>query len=105
MAWQFCFFKSTTHVQSTDPLSTVRFCTDAEQRYAPTEGEAAAIRWALEKCCMFILGLPQCYSGDRPEPLKGLFVDRDLSKIHNLCLFWLKEKKLEILFHHVTLPW
>ena len=50
-------------------------------------------------------GLPQCYSGDWPEPLKGLFVDWDLSKIHNPCLFRLKEKKLEISFHHVTLPW
>ena len=35
-----------------------RFCADAERRYAPTEGEAAAIVWALEKCHMFIMGCP-----------------------------------------------
>ena len=35
-----------------------RFCTNAEQRYAPIESEAAVISWALEKCCMFILSCP-----------------------------------------------
>ena len=35
-----------------------RFCTDAERRYAPIEGEAATIAWSLEKCRLFIIGCP-----------------------------------------------
>lgn len=75
-----------------------RFCTDAEQRYAPIEGEAAAISWALEKCRMFILGCPNVIVVTDHEPLKGLFGDRDLSKIHNPRLFRLKEKSLRYRF-------
>ena len=75
-----------------------RFCTDGEQRYAPREGEAAAISWALEKCHMFILGCPNVIEVTDHEPLKGLFGDRDLSKIHNLRLFQLKEKSLKYCF-------
>ena len=59
-----------------------RFCADAEQRYAPIEGEAAAISWVLEKCHMFILGCFNVIVVTNHEPLKGLFGDRDLSKIH-----------------------
>ena len=33
-----------------------RFCIDTERRYAPIEGEAAAIAWALEKCRIFVMG-------------------------------------------------
>ena len=69
-----------------------RFCTDAEQRYAPIKGKAAAISWALEKCCMFILGCPNVIVVTDHEPLKGLSGNRDLSKIHNPRLFQLKKK-------------
>ena len=75
-----------------------RFCTDAERRYAPIEGEAAAISWALEKCRMFILGCPNVIVVTDHEPLKGLFGDRDLSKVHNPRLFRLKEKTLRYQF-------
>ena len=64
-----------------------RFCTDAEQRNAPIEGEAAAISCALEKCRMFILGCPNVIVVTDHEPLKELFGDRYLSKIHNPRLF------------------
>ena len=50
-----------------------RFCTNAEQRYAPIEGEAAVISWALEKCRMFILGCSNVIVVTDHEPLKGLF--------------------------------
>ena len=33
-----------------------RFCTSAESRYAPIEGEPTSIAWALEKCRLFVLG-------------------------------------------------
>ena len=78
MIWDFFFFKSTAHVQSTEPQSAVlkagsSFCTDAEQGYAPVEGEAMAISWALEKCRMFILGCPNVIVVTDHEQLKGLF--------------------------------
>ena len=84
-----------------------RFCTDAERRYAPIEGEAAAISWALEKCRMFVLGCPNVMVVTDHEPLKGLFGDRDLSKIHNPRLFRLKEKTLRYRFtmHHCPGRW
>ena len=60
-----------------------RFCNDAEQRYAPIEGEAAAISWALEKCRIFMVGCPSVIVVTDHEPLKRLFSNRNLSKIHN----------------------
>ena len=60
-----------------------------EADYTPIEGEAAAISWALEKCRMFILGCPNVIVVTDHKPLKGLFGNRDLSKIHNPRLFWL----------------
>ena len=33
-----------------------RFCNDAESRYAPIEGEAAAIAYSLERAQMFVMG-------------------------------------------------
>ena len=58
-----------------------RFCIDAERRYAPIEGEAAAIAWAFEKCRIFVMGCPNLIVVTDHESLKGLFGDRDLSKI------------------------
>ena len=72
-----------------------RFCIDAECRYAPIEGEAAAIAWALEKCRIFVMGFPNLIVVTDHEPLKGLFGYRDLSKIPNPRLFRLKEKTLK----------
>ena len=71
-----------------------RFCIDAERRYAPIEGEAAAIAWALEKCRIFVMGCLNLIVVTDHEPLKGLFRDTDLSKIPNPRLFRLKEKTL-----------
>ena len=75
-----------------------RFCIEAERRYAPIEGEAAAIAWALEKCRIFVMGCPNLIVVTDHEPLKGLFRDRDLSKIQNPRLFRLKEKTLRYRF-------
>ena len=65
-------------------FASSRFCTDAEHRYAPIEGEEAAIAWALEKCRMFIMSSPNVIVVTDYEPLKGLFGDQDL--------FQMKEK-------------
>ena len=34
-----------------------RYCSDAETRYAPVEGEALGVHFALEKCKYFTYGL------------------------------------------------
>ena len=75
-----------------------RFCTDAERRYAPIEGEAAAIAWSLEKCRLFIIGCPNVIVVTDHQPLTGIFGDRDLGKINNPRLFRLKEKCLRYRF-------
>ena len=75
-----------------------RFCNDAESRYTPIEGEAAAIAWALMKCRMFIMGCPNLIVVTDHAPLQGIFGDRDLSKITNTRLFKLKEKTLQYRF-------
>ena len=60
-----------------------RFCIYAKHRYAPIKDEAAAITWALEKCCMLVMGFPNLIVITDHKPLKELFGDRDLSKIQN----------------------
>ena len=75
-----------------------RFCIDAERRYAPIEGETAAIALALEKCRIFVMGCPNFIVVTDHESLKGLFGDRDLGKIPNPRLFRLKEKTLRCRF-------
>ena len=77
-----------------------RFCTDAELRCAPIEGEAAAIAWSLEKCRLFIIGCPNVIVVTDHQPLTGIFGDRDLGKINNPRLFRLKEKCLR---YHFTI--
>ena len=59
-------------------LAGSRFCIDAKRRYAPIEGEAAAIAWALEKCRMFVMGCTNLRVVTDPEPLK------DYSEIETL---------------------
>ena len=75
-----------------------RFCTPAESRYAPIEGEAAAIAWALHKCRMFVAGCQDLIVTTDHQPLTGVFGDRDLSGITNPRLFKLKEKTLQYRF-------
>ena len=54
--------------------------------------------WALEKCWIFVMGCPNLIVVIDHEPLKGLFGDRDLSKIPNPWLFKQKEKTLRYRF-------
>ena len=76
-----------------------RFCTDAESRYAPVEGEATAVAWSLEKCHMFIMGCPNpIIVATDHQPLVGILDDKDLSKIMNPRLFRIKEKTLRYNF-------
>ena len=75
-----------------------RFCTGVERSYAPIEGKAAAIAWALEKCSIFIMGCPNLIEVTDHQSLTGIFGNRDHSKIHNPYLFKLEEKSLRYYF-------
>ena len=62
---------------------------------APIEGKTATMAWALEK---FIMGCSKVIVVTEHQPLTGIFSDRDLSKVHNPCLFRHKEKYLRYSF-------
>ena len=76
-----------------------RFTTEAESCYAPVEGEALALIYALESCRMFILGYPNLYISVDHQPLVAIFGDRALEKISNPRLFGIKERSMMYQFH------
>ena len=82
-----------------------RFCTSAESRYHPIEGEACASAWALEKCRYFVLGHPQLLLAVDHKPLLAIFdVSYDLSQIHNPRLLNFKTKTLLFRFTPIHIP-
>ena len=60
-----------------------RFCSTAEQAYAPIEGEALAAAWAARKCRHFLLGLPDFLLALDHKPLIPIFGSRALDLIVN----------------------
>ena len=81
-----------------------RFLKEAETRYAPIEGEALAVAYALEKCKMFVLGCPDLIIATDHQPLLNILNDRALETIHNPRLSMLKEKTLRYSFKVVHVP-
>ncbi len=77
-------------------LSGSRFTKPAESRYAPIEGEALAIAWALKQTRYFTQGCDNLVVVTDHKPLVGTFRDTMLEGMSNSRLFKLKEK---------TLPW
>ena len=77
-------------------LAGSRFLQSAESRYAPIEGEALAIAWALEQTRYFTLGCPDLLLVTDHKPLTKIFGDRMLDEIKNTRIFRLKQR---------TLPW
>jgi len=71
-----------------------RFTTEAESRYAPVEGEALAVTYALAKCRMFTLGCHNLTVVTDHKPLVKILGDCNLDNIKNPRLFSLKEKTL-----------
>ena len=71
-----------------------RFTNSAESRYAPTEGEALAVSWALQHSRVFTLGCPKLMVSTDHRPLLGIFNDRHLDDIRNPRICRLKEKTL-----------
>ena len=75
-----------------------RFTNEAEGRYAPTEGEALAVAWALKTSRLFTLGCPRLTVVTDHKPLLGIFNDRDLGSIKNPRIRRIKEHTLEYHF-------
>ena len=61
-----------------------KFCTPAESRYHPIEGEALAATYGLQKCKFFVLGLENLILTLDHKPLISTFGnDRNLEEIEN----------------------
>ena len=72
-----------------------RFCTAAETRYHPIEGELLALTWALEKTAYYTLGCPNLLDLVDHKPLLGLLTTRNLGHIENPRLLHLAERLLK----------
>ena len=81
-----------------------RFLHPAETRYAPIEGEALAVAYALHQCRYFILGCMDLIVATDHKPLVHVLNDRSLSDIQNRRLQNLKEKTLSYRFQIVHVP-
>ena len=75
-------------------LAGSRFTKDAETRYAPVEGEALAVAWALKVTRHYTLGNPKLIVATDHKPLLKVLGDRKLEDIDNPRLLNLKEKTL-----------
>ena len=81
-----------------------RFCTPAESRYHPIEGEALASINGLEKCKFFILGLKTLILAVDHKPLLAILSDKqDLAAIPNprLMNFKLRSQMFRFLIKHI----
>ena len=80
-------------------LCSSRFLQEAEQNYAPVEGEALAIVWCLKKARNFLLGAETFKVLTDHKPLISTFnKDRALASIENERLRKMKEKTLGFRF-------
>ncbi len=75
-------------------LAGSRFLSPAEKNYAPVEGEALAVAWALEQTRYFTMGCNDLKVIVDHKPLTKLFGDRRLDEIDNPRLFRLKRRTL-----------
>ena len=75
-----------------------RFTHNAESRYAPIEGEALAVVYALHQTRYYTTGCQDLTVATDHKPLVGILNDRSLSEIENQRLLNLKEKTLAYSF-------
>ena len=75
-----------------------RFLHDAENRYAPIEGECLAVVYGLQKCKYFLLGCRDLVIATDHKPLINILNDRYLGDIENGRLRNMKEKTLAFNF-------
>ena len=71
-------------------LAGLRFCSGAESRYAPIEGELAPIVYALEKSRLFTLGAKNLILVTDHKPLVGLL--KSPENEHNARILRLRDK-------------
>ena len=81
-----------------------RFTTPAESRYAPIEGEALAVAYALHQTRYYVLGCSNLIVATDHKPLLQVLNDRSLSEINNRRLLKLKEKTIPFRFSIVHVP-
>ena len=82
-----------------------RFCSAAESRYHPIEGEALATVNGLDKCRFFVLGLPNLILCLDHKPLLGILGDKNnLEDIHNPRLLNFKLKSMLYKFKVTHVP-
>jgi len=81
-----------------------RFTRASESRYAPVEGEALALLFALESCRMFVMGCPNLIIAVDHESLVPIFNNRDLYEIKNPRLLDIREKTLMYRFRVIAIP-
>ena len=75
-------------------LAGSRFLTPAEKNYAPIEGEALAVAWALKQTEFFTQGCDNLVVVVDHKPLVKILGDRRLDEIENSRLFRIKWKTL-----------
>ena len=82
-----------------------KFCTPAESRYHPIEGEALAATYGLHKCKFFVLGLENLILTIDHKPLLPIFgQDHHLEDIENPRLLNFKLKSLQFRFQVLHVP-
>ena len=75
-----------------------RYTHNAEENYAPVEGEALIVAWALDKARHFVLGCNDLIVATDHKPLLKVLGDRKMEDIKNPRLYNLNEKTLPFLF-------
>ncbi|KAK4317363.1 hypothetical protein Pmani_011526 [Petrolisthes manimaculis] len=75
-------------------LAGSRFLRNAEKRYAPIEGEALAVAWALEDSRFFTMGCRDLIITTDHKPLVKILGDQALDDITKPRLFRLKQRTL-----------
>ena len=81
-----------------------RFCTPAESRYHPIEGEAAAAMYSLEKCKAFVLGNPNLVLAIDHKPLLKILGNAEINEVINPKLLNFKIKSLVFSFKPMHIP-
>ena len=85
-------------------LAGSRFLKDAEQRYAPVEGEALAIAWALHDTKYFTLGCDDLIITSDHRPLTKIFGDKCLDEFTSERLFNLRRRTSRWRFKVLHVP-
>ena len=81
-----------------------RFCSQAEQRYAPIEGEALAAAWGANKCRYYLLGMKDWLLAVDHKPLIPILSTKELMLIPNPRIANQRVKMLPFSFTPVHIP-